>query len=319
MSTAEEPVTTPAEDATAPEVVSTPAEPAAAEPAAPPVATGEPVDLVALLEAEFDGATDDPALDDVAKTANEAMLKNLPPEMRALLRATLRANKAKIEAALTPLTKREEELKAKEAAVKEAERRANQLRRAAIEMAAKREKPGDAPQADLLTAEGIRAHLQHEAKVAAWEQAAPAREEADRLAQQEAWDTLCDKYPDLRKADIGGEGGAFDKFYLEEINKGLDLTKQAPRMPAELAADLFFARREAEALKASREAASRAATTERINSARAVGRSAGTGAPDPLAYVKQLEASRDADKDAKIMAYLSTNPAAKAAYLQRYA
>lgn len=320
MSTAEEPVVTPSTEGTPPEVVpNPPAEQAPATPAATAPATpAEPVDLMALLEAEFEGQTDDPQLAEVAKTVTADTLKNLPPELRAFTRALLQANKVKVDAALAPLTKREEEIKAKEIAVKEAERKAAQMRIAAINLAAKAEKPGDAPNADILTAEGLKAHMAHEAKVAQWNATEKARQEADNLAQQEAWDALCDRFPDLRKPAIGGENGEFDKFFME-LNAGVDLTKAPPRVGPEIAAELFFNKREADALRAEKERATKAATSQRMEAARAMGRSAGGGRPDPLAYARQIMASKDPEKDAKLYAYLAENPEAKAAYLKEFA
>lgn len=315
MSTAEEPVTppadveTPAEGAAAP-TDTTPAEPEVkAEPA-----PAEPQDIMALLSAEFgEDPSGDVAAEEASKVLTADMLKGADPALRVAFRTLLKRQKADEEKRAAEVDARMKAAEAKEAAAIAAEKRATQLRAAALRSAGKAPDPGAPPKVDLLTEEGISAQLDYLAKKAAYDATAPARAELDEITNNQAWIDLCETYPLLKDPKIGGEGGEFDTFF-GEFTKDFDLSKMpAPQRAALVtnAARLFTAERDAAkvAEQVRRDAASKARA--QAASASAIGRSAGSGGPDPLAYVLQLEKS--GDKKA-LYAHLAANPKAREAY-----
>jgi len=318
MNPAEEPVTPPADVETPPEVVTPPADTNAAPPATgaevvEPAPADAP-DLMALLTAEFG---EDPANDAAAAEAVKAItaedIKNAPAPLRVALRALMKQQADDAAKRTQAADERIKAAEAREAAAIAAEKRAAQLRAAALKAAGTAKDPGAPPKVDLLTEEGIQKHLDSLAKKAQWEATAPARAEHAEISQNQSWLDLCEKYPLLKDEKIGGEGGEFDVFF-GEFAKSFDLTKMGPEQRTALvthAARLFTAEKNqavvAEQVRRDAAAKQRAQAA----SAQAIGRSSGSGGPDPLAYIKQLERAGDTKA---LYDYLASNPKARAAY-----
>ena len=300
----EEPVETPAV------VDETPTQQDAPTPEPEPATSPAAPDLYTLLTKELGAETEDPLLDEAAKGITPDTIKNADPETRTLLRALLRADaqrKAEVEAQRAEVAKQAAEREAKIAA--EAKRIAQQ-RQALVEMAAKVKPPGEAPQVDPLSPEGMRATAEHAARAATYDAWKPLIEERERIARENAWLAIVEKHPGLADEKVSAE---FDDYFVNVLNKGRDLSKQGTVVPAEIAADLFFNQRELAAARERQARQTQTRDTERAAAARAVGRSAGAGGADKLASLQTLlKEGRVADA----MRLAESDPRLRAAFIE---
>jgi hypothetical protein len=273
----EEPVVTPEAEVTAP--------------VTDPVQTeSAPPDLYALLGAEFKDEADDPTLDEYAKTVNADTIKSLPAEMRVFARALVRADNARKTALETERTTAATEAAAARAAIEAERKSVRQQRQALLDMSRKVQPPGPKPTVDPLSQEGMVAHLEHLAAVKDAERWAPFRAEADKIAQENAWEAIVEKHAGLRDAKTAE---AFDNFFVNTLNAGRDIEKQGSVITAELAADLFFNQKKTADLEASATKTAQTRTAERAAAARAVGRSSGAGGSDLYAQAMDLIKNKD--------------------------
>lgn len=314
METAEEPVNVaPVEEVAEP--AAEPAEPdnqTQAQPEAEAQPEGEAAapDLYALLLAEA-GDLDNPQLDEVAKTITAETIREADPATKALYRAVLRQAKAEETKRAEAAAAREAEIAKREAEIKALAKRTQQQRQALLDMAAKAPTaPAAAPEADPFTKEGQLAIAEYNARKVAAEAWAPILTEREQAAKANAWNALVEKYPDLADPAIGGDGGEFDKFF-QARNPQLD--KGIVAMNANDAADLYFNQRELERLRAQAAKANEVRTADRAAAARAVGRSAGAGAPDAAAKVAEI-LKRDGWQAAA--AFARDNPTARDAFIK---
>ena len=270
-----------------------------------PVADAQPTDLYALLGNEF-GGDPAPALDELAATLTPAKLAELPLEARVLMRALVQADAKRIAAATESATARETALAEREVQIEKSRRAVIQQRQAFLDMATKVKPVGDKPTVDPLSAEGMQAHIEYAARKVEAERWAPLHEEQKRAEEDAAWALIVDKHPELRDPKIGGDDGAFPTWFFNDLNKGRDLTKEAPVMNAGLAADLFFSQRKAAALESKATQTATQRTSDRAVAARAVGRSSGAGGADTYAEYRALVKGGDMEAAMNLVA---ANPA----------
>lgn len=282
----------------------------------------EEVDLFGLLASEFADATDNPDLDEVAKGITAESLKSMDPAVRASIRAILRAQSSEKTKLDTAHSERIKAAEAREIAATEKERKLNQRHAALLQMAGAAVKPvGKAPTSDPFSKEGIEERINYavtKANADAW---APVLAERETVGQQTLWDSMVAKHPDFAKTDKDGKFPVvdeYDAFYAKyHKDRGIDLAKNPKAgLPQDLIADVFFADRARTALESDLAKKQERAAADRATSARAVGRGHGSGMPDALKRVLEVEKSGDSDA---LYTLLSTDKAANEAYSRHVA
>lgn len=264
------------------------------------------------LREAFDGDHDEEELEAVAEELTADHFRQLDPRARVALRAVLKRD---IERETKRKSEDEERTKAFEA---EKAKHAAELKRFRQEKAAlfalarspEAAAPGDRPEVDPFTPEGA-------AKLVEWASRDETNKKLARLAERDReeqkglrWAQLVETYPDLNDPKVEAE---FDAYVIN-LNPGVDPAKgDKPKVPAALAARIFFNERENAKLKAEAEARNTRERIDRAASARSVGRSFGGGTPDALA---RYDALHKQDKDAA-HELLERDPAVKKAVLQR--
>lgn len=273
-------------------------------------APAEPPDYAAVLRDAFGDDPDEEELETVAAGLTADRLRAMDPAGRAALRASIRkldAYEAKIKADAEVAAKAAKDRDAKFTADSRALRQREQalLALARSDAAAV---PGEAPVVDPFTPEGQAKLAEYHGRKAAAEGLAPLRQRAAEVDRQARWDAVVDKHADLRDAKVSEEFGA----YVAKLNEGIDPTKERPRVPTEIAADLFFGERARVALE--KQVADRKAreAADRASAARMLARSgSGGGTPDAVARYRAL---RKTDPDAA-HALLERDPVVRQAVL----
>lgn len=245
---------------------------------------------------------------------SEASFKELDDRQRLMLTALHRKHeadrKADTEARTKADTERAEKAKAQADAVAARERELSRREAALLAAASAAKDPGKEPELDPFTPEGQKALAKYAAERAVFEAHAPARDAANERIRVERWNAIVDEHTGLRDAKTLDEFNAF----MTEKNKGVR-AGQRPRLTAEDGARQFFNERELNALRADRQKAQAATDRERAKAATHIGQSSGASTPD---YVAIYQALRKQDED-KAEEYLESNPAAKQAYIRRFA
>ncbi len=251
----------------------------------------------------FDGDMTDEELAIVATTITPETLRNAPPAVAATFRAFLKQHAAAEATRAADALKATEAFTAREAAIVQKERALAQRQRAVHAISLTAKDPGGVPQVDPLTAEGQIKLAEWAAENARFKAEGPAREEATKLARQEAWGAILDSNPHLKDPTVKAE---FDAFFHKQ-NEGVDLKKVAPRVTVATAATMFANERELASLRAAQQAAKAAQQADRNVAMRSVGRlsTGGGDGADPIATFGRLMKDRGPEGAAE---YLTANP-----------
>lgn len=244
--------------------------------------------LPGVLREAFDGEPDDEEEEAVAAGLTAERLRAMDPAGRAALRAATRrldALEAKFKADEEGRVKAAKERDAKHAQ----DTRALRQREAALLALARSDAaadPGVEPDVDPFSPEGARKLAEYHGRKGSAEALAPLRQRAAEADRQARWEALADKYADLADPKVHEEFGA----YVAKLNEGIDPTKERPRVPTEIAADLFFGERARVALE--KQVSDRRAreVSDRAASARVLARAgSGGGGTNALARYRQLK------------------------------
>lgn len=236
--------------------------------------------------------------------------KRFDPNAQVALRALDAHYTSRMTEAEAKAAERERAADAKEKALAEQARTLKQREAAMLAQFNVVKDPGAPPEVDPFSPEGFAAKVEHAAADALYKKMAPVRERSEELRREAEWERLTGRYPLLTDAKVSAE---FDAWLLAE-NKGWDPSKGGPPpLSAQRGAELFFNKRELEALRAEQAKAVRADDQDRARAASMIGRSQGSGRVDHLKTYDQI---RRANPEAG-WAYLEEHPEAKAAWMRR--